>query len=105
MISGNYDLTFVAGGGGSDQDTFVLAAANTYGGNTYINNSGATADVQLSGGGNLLPMGTVVYLSAPGNSSVLDLNGNNQTLAGVADGAATAGDPQRASIRAARRAP
>jgi autotransporter-associated beta strand protein len=91
VIGGNYDLTFLAGGIGGDQDTFVLSAANTYGGNTYINNSGATAEVQLSGGNNRLPTGTVVYMSAPANSSVLDLNGNNQTLAGLADGASTAG--------------
>jgi autotransporter-associated beta strand protein len=61
------------------------------GGDTYITNSGATATVQLSGGNDRLPTSSVVYMSAPGNSSVLDLNGNSQTLAGVADFGATAG--------------
>ena len=86
----------------SDSDFSPIPGANfiteirttntyTYGGNTYITNSGASADVKLSGGNDRLPTGTTVYLSAPGNSSVLDLNGNSQTLAGLADGGTTAG--------------
>ena len=68
-----------------------ISNAYAYGGNTYITNSGAIADVQLSGGNNRLPTSTVVYLAAAANSSMLDLNGNSQIVAGVADGGATAG--------------
>ena len=98
IISGNYAVTFFGGDvvpGTTDQDTFVLGAANTYGGATYITNYGASAEVQLSGGNNRLPTGTTVYMSAgaydPANSSLLDLNGHNQTLANLQDGPVTAG--------------
>ena len=76
---------------GANFFTTTITNTYTYGGNTYITNSGASAEVKLSGGNNRLPTGTVVYMSAPGDSSVLDLNGNSQTLLGVANFGATAG--------------
>ena len=94
-IGGSGDLTFIAmGDDGPDQVTFVLGAANTYNGNTYLTNYGATAVVQLTNGGSL-PATTTLFMSAGGmssaDSSVFDLNGNNQTLAGLADFGTTAG--------------
>ena len=61
--------------------TLSLGGVSTYSGNTFINNG----PLQLTTGDNRLPAGTVVSIgqSASANLGVLDLNGNNQEIAGL----------------------
>ncbi len=72
--------------GGSS--TFTLSTTNDYSGGTTI--SGGT--LRLSGGPNLLPTaaGTVTLADTAG--AVLDLNGNNQAIAGLTGGGTTGGN-------------
>jgi len=58
-----------------------LGGVNTFSGNVQIN--GGT--LQLTNGSDRLPTGAIVYLGQAASTSlgVLDLNGNNQTLAGL----------------------
>ena len=89
-IGGMGNLTFWGSGAGvGHKDFMVLSAANTFNGDLYIGNYAASAQVTLSGGDNRLPTTAVVHIGAgqwnSGNSSALDLNGNNQTLAGLSD--------------------
>lgn len=104
-ISGNADLTIsnntATGGGGG---MLVLAAANTYTGNTLINTSapgaGLTSSLRLDAN-NALPttggviVGTLVNLGA----AVLDMNGRNQQVAYLADGANVSGASKNLTIR------
>jgi fibronectin-binding autotransporter adhesin len=84
VVSGSGNLTFSASGGQSSH-FLVLSNADTYTGNTLVtNNNTAGATLQLSGGANRLPTTTTLTLN--GNSSFqsqLDLNGQNQTVAGL----------------------
>jgi len=59
----------------------VLGGASTFSGNVSINNG----TVQLTTGDNRLPTGATVYLgqAASANLGTLDLNGRNQTIAGL----------------------
>ena len=63
----------------------VLSAANTYLGDTRV----FVGKLQLDGGNNRLPVGTRLSLGATTNISEFDLNGRNQTIAGlsIAEGA------------------
>lgn len=98
-ISGAYALTFYANGASTNHNQrFVLSNASPTWGNTKIDNYAANCEVQLSGGANLLPTNTVLSLSAGAWNaacvSALDLNGQNQTVAGLQDGATLTG-PRR----------
>ncbi len=98
-ISGYTDVRFsnnvTTGTGGGQLD---LNAANTWTGTTYVDNAGVTGgnshsgdDVQL-GVTNALPTGTALVMGdltgTSGNtiSPILDLNGQNQTVASLASG-------------------
>jgi fibronectin-binding autotransporter adhesin len=67
--------------------TLVLGGASTYTGETLINNG----VVQLAGGSDRLPTSTVVRLGQAASSNVgtLDLNGQDQAIAGLASTAGT----------------
>jgi autotransporter-associated beta strand protein len=57
----------------------VLSAANTYLGDTRV----FVGKLQLDGGNNRLPVGTRLSLGATTNITEFDLNGRNQTIAGL----------------------
>ena len=61
--------------------TLALGAVSTYSGTTAINNG----TLQLTTGNNRLPTGTLLSIgqSASNNRGTLDLNGNNQQVAGL----------------------
>jgi autotransporter-associated beta strand protein len=61
--------------------TLSLGGLNTYSGGTFVNNG----TVQLTTADNRLPTGTTVYLGQADNNNLgtLDLNGFNQTIAGL----------------------
>jgi autotransporter-associated beta strand protein len=93
QISGGYDLTFTTPNVnyGGHTMTVYLGAANTYGGNTTITcpNTG-NALIVAAVVGNALPPTTLLTLDGgPGTGSgravTFDLNGNNQTLAGLSN--------------------
>ena len=89
-IGGTGNLTFFGQGGGIGHRNFlVISGANNFVGDLYIENFATAAQVTLSGGNNRLPTTAVVHIGAgawnSGNSSTLDLNGNNQALAGLSD--------------------
>lgn len=105
VISGATDVDLsnsTAGGGGTG--LLVLGAQNTYTGNTTINTNTpavATASVRL-GVANALPTttGVVVGTKTGLGAAVLDLNGFNQQVAYLADGAnATVGATKNLTIR------
>jgi autotransporter-associated beta strand protein len=67
-----------------------VGGVSTFTGQTYINNG----TIQLTTGNNRLPTGTVMTVGQGGtsvNTGSLDLNSNNQQIAGLISGAATAG--------------
>lgn len=68
--------------------TFVLGGASTYTGTTSINNG----ILKLAGGNDRLPTGTVVTIGQANSTNVgtLDLNGQNQTIAGLVSTTGTA---------------
>ena len=61
--------------------TLVFGGSSTFTGNTFINNG----TMKLSAGSDRLPTGTAVNLGQPASANLgnLDLNGQNQTLAGL----------------------
>jgi autotransporter-associated beta strand protein len=71
-----------SGGGGAG--TTIISGANTYDGDTRFHNAD-DAIVQLAGGDNRLPTGTTLVFGATATRgrSTLDLNGVNQTVAGI----------------------
>jgi autotransporter-associated beta strand protein len=81
-LTGNNGILVKQGGG-----TLQLGGVSTYTGNTSINNG----TVRLTTGDNRLPTGTVVSLgqAASDNLGTLDLNGQNQTIAGLQSTAGT----------------
>ena len=85
--SGANSLTFKSEGGNSSgqRHTFVMNAASTYTGNTTVNAISQEGAIKL-GVANALPSTTSLTLIGGGNaktSANLDLNGKNQTLAGL----------------------
>jgi fibronectin-binding autotransporter adhesin len=62
--------------------TLILSAANTYEGNSLII-CGTGGFVQLSGGANRLPTATKLVFGGSAVSGILDLNGQNQEVAGI----------------------
>ena len=96
-IGGTGNLTFYANGASPNhKDFMVLSGASTFSGDLYIESYAACSQVTLSGGENRLPTNTVVHIAAGKwaqdasnpdlmTSSSLDLNGCNQTLAGLSD--------------------
>jgi autotransporter-associated beta strand protein len=67
-------------GAGNANTITVLSGASTYGGNTQLI-SGIT---KLDGGGNRLPVGTVLQFGLGNTNSKFDMNGRNQEFAGLA---------------------
>jgi fibronectin-binding autotransporter adhesin len=65
----------------------ILGGTNTYSGETFLNNG----VLQLTNGGNILPMNTVVTIGQTnsGNLGTFDLNGYNQQIAGLDSGSGT----------------
>jgi autotransporter-associated beta strand protein len=57
----------------------VLSGENTYGGSTNV--VGGT--LKLNDGNNRLPVGTTIQMGLSNVSGILDLNGNNQEVAGI----------------------
>jgi fibronectin-binding autotransporter adhesin len=105
VISGDTDVDLsnsTVGGGGTG--LLVLGAQNSYSGNTTINANTptvATANIRL-GIANALPTttGIVVGTKTGLGAAVLDLNGFNQQVAYLADGAnATVGATKNLTIR------
>ena len=99
-IGGAGNLTFLGNGGGlGHKDFMVLSGASNFVGDLYIDNYAAMAQVTLFGGDNRLPTTAVVHIGAgrwaqdggptPPHASALDLNGNNQMIAGLSDSGAS----------------
>ena len=89
-IGGTGNLTFFGQGAAVGHRNFmVLSGSNNFVGDLYIDNYATAAQVTLSGGDNRLPTTAVIHIGAgawnSGNSSALNLNGSNQTLAGLSD--------------------
>jgi fibronectin-binding autotransporter adhesin len=105
ITGGSSTGTFYLGGGGSattNLQTFVVSnAGNTYAGNTTLLGHTAGVTLQLAGGDNRLPVTTNLtlqgdYSGTTALRSWLDLNGTNQTLAGLTSATtslSTAGTP------------
>jgi len=93
-IGGTGNLTLLANGASpAHRDFMVLSGASTFSGDLFIESYAASAEVKLSNGDNRLPTNAVVHIGAgqwnPAVSSALDLNGNNQALAGLSDSGAS----------------
>jgi autotransporter-associated beta strand protein len=83
-LHGTGGLTFAALSGA--KNFFVLSATCDFSGNLAIVNWNGSPQVTLSGGDDRLP--TTALVSVNGSSGMpgaLDLNGNNQTIAGLTD--------------------
>ena len=81
---GTEGLTFAALSGG--KNLMVLSGASDFSGDLSLVNWSGSPQVTLSGGDNRLPTTAVVRLAgATGSPSALELNGNNQTIAGLGD--------------------
>jgi fibronectin-binding autotransporter adhesin len=75
-------LSFAALSGG--KNFFVLSGVSDFTGDISVINWSGSAQVTLSGGADRLPTTAVVRLAgSTGSPAVLDLNGNNQTIAGL----------------------
>jgi len=91
VISGPFDVTFFGPSGNNSYPTVVLGATNTYTGGTRLNSTSTAANIEAKLGINdALPTTTVLTLDGPNGSGTatgryvrLDLNGFNQTLAGL----------------------
>ena len=95
-ITGTGDLQFRGGGAANNHfHTAILAAANTYTGNTTAFGDAANITLQLAGGADRLPTTTTLTLAGDVYNGALrgwlDLNGNNQTLAGLTTSAGARG--------------
>ena len=87
-IGGTGNLTLEAGGAIPQHTQYwvLQGAASTFSGNVLVRSDG-TANSYLKLDGGTLPSGSVLTLedgsTVGGNNAVLDLNGNDQTLAGL----------------------
>jgi fibronectin-binding autotransporter adhesin len=91
------DLTMLGGVGSLSKQgsgTLTLAGANTYRGSTSV----LGGAIRLSGGENRLPTTTTVTL-ANSPDVMLDLNGQNQTIASLTGGGASGGNLALGSAR------
>jgi fibronectin-binding autotransporter adhesin len=100
-ITGTGPLTIQSQGGTTtDSATWTLNAASTYSSNTIFTTSGGVFDMTVKlGVDNALPVGTSLNLQSSNSQAVnsfttFDLNGFNQTLAGLTD---TGGTPPAAN--------
>jgi autotransporter-associated beta strand protein len=90
-ITGTGPLTISStGGGATDTGVWTLNAASSYSGNTIIKNGSGLKDITVKLGiANALPITTSLDLTGVANTSgsfaTLDLNGFDQTLAGLTD--------------------
>ena len=94
-IHGTGNLTFAAlGGAPNHKDFMVLSGASDFTGALVIVPWECCAQVTLSGGDNRLPITAVVSVSGSAGAppTALDLNGNNQELAGLSDAYAWGSD-------------
>ena len=90
-ISGGFNVTFYGPSGNNNYSTVVLGAQNTYTGSTLLQCIGTGANIGVKlGTDDALPPTTVLTLdggnaggTAAGRYVRLDLNGYNQTLAGL----------------------
>ncbi len=85
VISGSAGVQFAIGASGGGAGTVNLNTANTYAGPTIFNlaNNGTVS----LGVDNAIPTGSAVTMAATaGDGGVLDLGGNNQTLASLTSG-------------------
>ncbi len=93
-IGGNGNVIFTTpnlGGSAGNAQTINLGAAGTYAGNTTINTGNIAVTLSVrnsSGAANALPSGTVLTFggqagNGSGRTMTYDLNGQNQTLAGL----------------------
>ncbi len=81
---GTDGLTFAALSGG--KNFMVLSGPSDFSGDFSLINWNGSPQVTLSGGDNRLPSTAVVRLAgSTGSPSALDLNGNNQTIAGLGE--------------------
>ena len=91
QISGSYNLSFTTPNvvSGGNVQTVVLGAANTYTGNTTITTGNINNTTTIKAGvANALPSTTVLTLNGgtgagSGRTVAYDVNGKNQTLAGL----------------------
>ena len=86
-IHGTGLLSFAAfGGGGGTKDYIVLSGASDFTGGFALVNWYGAVQATLSGGDNRLPTTALVTVRGGGGlAGALDLNGNNQTIAGLTD--------------------
>lgn len=75
--------------------TLEISGANTYLGNTTI--VSGTGEVKLSGGADRLPTGTKLIFGGSGISGILNLNGQNQEVAGLSVSSGTANEIKSAT--------
>ena len=78
-------LAFGYGGTSDVNGTVVLSGSNTYTGATSI----VRGTVKLDGGNNRLPTTTAVTMGGSINNATLDINGTNQQILSLANGAST----------------
>ena len=84
-IGGTGNLILEAGGGAVNHNQTWLfggTGASTYG-NTTIRSDGSGNAIARLGGGSLPPTGTLTITDGGGRDAVFDLNGQNQTVAGL----------------------
>jgi autotransporter-associated beta strand protein len=75
--------------------TLELSGANTYLGDTTIVSN--TGEVRLSGGANRLPTGTKLVFGGSAVSGILNLNGQNQEIAGLSVSSGTTNEIKSAT--------
>ena len=86
-MTGSGGLTFAGNTAGpTTKNTLVLSGASTFTGDLDIVSWNAQTQVTLSGGVDRLPTTALLAVKgSPTQRGVLDLNGNNQTSAGISD--------------------
>jgi len=88
-MSGTGGLTLQNTAGGNPTANFILNGASTYSGNTTLDSTNTNASVQMTlGVANALPTSTVLSMnggagSGTGRTITLNMNGRDQTLAGL----------------------